>query len=170
MTENIKDPIIVGKVSGVFGVKGWVKIFSHTRKKEYILKYSQWFLGCDGSWEKKKVIAGQPHGKTVIVQFEHSCDRDAAAAFIGKEIAVSKSSLPKTETDEYYWFDLQGLKVTTVGGVSLGVVDTILETGANDVLVVKGDRERLIPFVQGEVITNIDVAGGEMLVDWDPEF
>jgi 16S rRNA processing protein RimM len=98
-------------------------------------------------------------------------DRDAAAALMGQQIAILRSQLPSPEAGEYYWADLVGLLVSNTEGVALGRVDSLLETGANDVLVVVQDGvERLIPFVQGQFVKDINLEEGRMLVDWDPDF
>ncbi len=89
---------------------------------------------------------------------------------IGCEIGIPRDELPATQPDEYYWHDLQGLTVVTLAGERLGTVDHLIETGANDVLVVEGDRERLIPFVMGQVIVGVDLDKGEIRVDWDKDF
>jgi 16S rRNA processing protein RimM len=88
----------------------------------------------------------------------------------GCEIGITRDELPAAETGEYYWHDLQGLSVVTLAGESLGTVDHLIETGANDVLVVEGERERLIPFVMGQVVVHVDLDKGEIQVDWDKEF
>lgn len=160
--------IVLGRVSGLFGVRGWVKIHSHTDPREAILDYTDWQVEVDGHWQPRAVAEGRPHGKTVVVRFEGIEDRDAAAEFVGASIAVSREELPDTEEGEYYWSDLVGLKVVHVDGKELGKVAYLLETGANDVLVVKdGDRETLIPFLSGQVIKDVDLARGQISVDWE---
>jgi len=162
--------INVGKISGVFGVKGWVKVFSFTDSKENILNYSPWLLSKDGETKSVKVIDGNLQGKAVVAQLEFINDRDLAASLMGWDILIMPDQLPKAAKDEYYWSDLVGLRVETNQGVQLGVVESLLETGANDVVVVKGERERAIPFLQGQTIINIDLDLGIMVVDWDPDF
>lgn len=168
------ERLILGKVSGVYGIKGWVKVYSHTRKKEEILGYSNWLLGSNKrGWEQFEVEAGRPQGKTVVAKIKGCDDRNQAESYIGREIAVLKSWLPSIAEDEYYWHQLQGLQVKNLDGFDLGTVKTLMETGANDVLVLESDgvgKERLIPFVQGLYVLNIDLESGEMQVDWDPEF
>lgn len=179
MHKNSEDILILGKISGAYGIKGWVKVFSHTRKKEEILNYTDWLIGKEPgsnargkekSWDLVKVISGRPHGKTVVVQLEGCLDRNAAEALVGREIAIKKADLPQPRENEYYWFDLQGLKVENLKGESFGIIETLFETGANDVLVVKGDKERLIPFVQGQYVLNINIPEGKMIVDWELDF
>lgn len=116
------------------------------------------------------MIEGRQHGKGVIALLADCSDRDQARALTGCEIGISRDALPAAQPGEYYWHDLQGLKVVTLAGEALGSVDHLIETGANDVLVVKGDRERLIPFVMGQVIVQVDLEQGEIRVDWDREF
>ncbi|MBF6647374.1 ribosome maturation factor RimM [Methylobacter sp. BlB1] len=167
---SARKDINVGRISGVFGVKGWLKVFSFTDPRENILSYSPWLLKKGGEIKQLDVIDGALHGKAVIAQLDDIIDRDQAAGFVGWDIFITHNQLPETTEGEYYWSDLVGLKVETVEGVQLGVVDSLLETGANDVLVVQGERERAIPFLQGETIINIDLDASTMIVDWDPEF
>ena len=168
----------VGKLNGLFGVKGWVKIFSNTQPKENILTYSPWFLKRNGQWQEFKLLSGKSHGKGVIAQLEGCADRDSAAELIGSEIAIKREQLAKSASGEYYWNDLIGLLVTNLDGVELGKITSMLETGANDVIIVQGEekdtkgnkRERLIPFVFEEVIQEINLEQGFMTVDWDIDF
>jgi 16S rRNA processing protein RimM len=109
------------------------------------------------------------HGRAVIARFVGCDDRDAAAALRGKSVAVPRATLPETRRGEYYWTDLIGLAVTNGAGQALGSITGVLPTGANDVLVVAGDRERLIPFI-ADVIREVDVAGGVVRVEWDADY
>ncbi len=169
--------ILLGKVSGVFGVKGWVKVHSDTEPRENILTYSPWYLQRQGQWQEYRLLAGKRQGKTVIAQLEHVSDRDVAVELRDTRIAIRRSQLPSAEEGNYYWSDLVGLQVVTTTGIELGQIDALMETGANDVLVVheKADAghkpvERLIPFIQDAVVKSIDLSSGEMIVDWDPDF
>ena len=160
--------VVLGKVSGVFGVRGWVKVFSETDPKENILRFSPWYLGKGGI--PLKLIEGKPQGKTVVARLDGCEDRDQAAALIGQQIAVRRSQLPPASEGEFYWIDLEGLRVETLEGVDLGRVSHLFSTGANDVLVVRGDRERLLPFTWDDVIKAVDFEEQRISVDWDPEF
>jgi 16S rRNA processing protein RimM len=171
-----EDPgmILLGRVSGLFGVKGWIKVYSDTEPRDNILNYSPWYLRREGEWQPFEVIAGRPHGKGIVAHLADCTDRDAAAELIGSAIAIRRDQLPAAGEDEYYWSDLRGLKVVTTQGVDLGQVVSLMETGANDVLVVKetGEtgQERLIPFIRHQVIREVDLERGLLIVDWDPEF
>lgn len=161
------QPVILGRISGLFGVKGWVKVYSYTDPREAVLDYDRWLLSGKNGWQEATVAEGQRHGKTVIVRINGYDDRDKAAGLIGTEIGVPRDELPETDSDQYYWSDLEGLSVVDRHGTELGKVDYLLETGANDVMVVKGETERLIPFVMDKVVLGVDLAKGEIRVDWE---
>jgi 16S rRNA processing protein RimM len=113
---------------------------------------------------------GRAQGKGVVARLDGVDDRDAATALVGTEIWVPRDALPKPRQGEYYWADLEGLAVRTVDGVDLGRVSHLFATGANDVMVVQGGRERLIPFVPGRQVVKVDLDAGLIEVDWDPDF
>ena len=160
--------LVLGRISGVYGVRGWVKVFSETDPLGNILIYKPWYLG--ESRRLCKVAEGRRHGKGLVVRIEGCDDRDQAAALVGLEIAVTRDQLPPPGADEFYWADLEGLSVETLDGTPLGRIDHLFATAANDVLVVKGDRERLLPFIWGQVVRDVDFESGRMWVDWDPDF
>lgn len=161
---------MVGKINGLFGVRGWVKVFSYTDPISNILKYSPWCIRHQGHWQEIAVAEGQQQGKRIIARLAPCHDRDTAAQWLGADIAVYRTQLPPPAPDEYYWNDLMGLQVINQAGIELGTVDYLIETGANDVLVVKGERERLIPFVMGHVIIAVKLEQGCIQVDWDADF
>ncbi len=166
--------IVLGKVSAPLGLQGWSKITSYTEPPEGILEYKQWSVVKNGSPKTLDVVRSKPHGKFIAVKFEGVDDRDSAALLTHSEVVVTREQLPEAD-DGFYWADLIGLKVNTLavngqGAVPLGVVDSIMETGANDVLVVKGDKERLVPWIEDEVIIDVNLSEGTITVDWDPEF
>ncbi len=162
--------IVMGRISGLFGVRGWVKVYSYSEPREGILNYSPWFLRQNDSWQAIEMLSGHRQGKGVVAHLQGCDDRDQATALMGCEIAVQRDQLPELAKDEYYWSDLQGLRVVNLEGVELGKISHLFETGANDVVVVKGDRERLIPYTWGEAVRNVDLDAGLMIVDWDPDF
>jgi 16S rRNA processing protein RimM len=163
--------VILGQVLGVFGVKGWVKIRSDTDPRDNILQYSPWYLRQPEGWVSYRLSASQMQSKGLIVQFEGITDRDVAAKLLGCEIAVPREQLPAPPKGEYYWTDLIGLQVRNKHGVDLGRVASLLETGANDVLVVRdGDLEHLIPYIPGYYILKVDPDAGFIEVDWERDF
>jgi 16S rRNA processing protein RimM len=135
---------------------------------ENILAYSPWFLGDGG--KPRGVAEGRRHGKGLIARIDGCEDRDQAAALVGMQIAIGRDRLPPPSEDEFYWADLEGLTVKTLDGVELGVIDHLFSTPGNDVLVVKGERERLIPFLWDRVIRDVDLDRRLVRVDWDPDF
>jgi len=151
-------------------VRGWVRVYSYTEPRENIIQYRPWYLRRDGDWQERELVEGRQHGKGVVARLTDCDDRDKASTLIGCEIGIRRDQLPATAPGEYYWGDLEGLRVVTLEGDELGTVDHLFATGANDVLVVKGDRERLIPFVAEQVITAVDLEKGEIRVDWDKDF
>ena len=144
-----------------------MKVYSYTEPREAVLNYDRWLLIKQDGWQEATVAEGQRHGKTVIVRIDGYDDRDQAAGLVGTEIGVPRDALPETGSDQYYWSDLEGLRVIHRDGSELGRVDYLLETGANDVMVVKGETEHLIPFVMDKVVLGVDLANGEIRVDWE---
>lgn len=166
--EGAAKRVVLGRIAGVYGVRGWVKVFSETEPREGILGYSPWLVG--DSPTPRAVLEGRRHGKGVVARIEGCDDRDQAAALVDQEIAVTRARLPPSRSDEFYWTDLEGLEVWNREGIRLGVVDHLFSTGANDVLVVSGERERLLPFAWDDVIRSVDFDQRRIEVDWDPEF
>lgn len=160
-------PVVLGRISGLFGVKGWVKIHSFTDPREAILDYGDWYVGGEGDWKSVELAEGKRHGKTVIARLAGIDDRDTAAEYVNALVGVPRGKLPAIAADEYYWSDLEGLQVVHRDGKVLGKVAHLLETGANDVLVVQGDREILIPYIKDEVIEDVDLANGVIRVNWE---
>lgn len=168
MTHAPDRRIAVGRVAGLFGVRGWVKVFSYTRPRDAILNYRPWLIERDGEWHTFDVLEGRAQGKGLVAHLEGCGDRDIAAALVGAEIAVPMSQLPATGDHEYYWAELEGLRVVNEAGQELGRVSHLFETGANDVVVVRGKREYLIP-VAPDYVRRIDRDAGVIHVDWDAE-
>lgn len=161
--------VVMGRIVAPFGIKGWVKIQTYTATPRNLTGYPTWSLGRDGQWQERAVEDSKPQGQMVVAKFAGMEDRDAAAALKGFEVAVPRDALPAPEPGEYYWSDLLGLRVENMQGQQFGTVDRMMETGANDVLVVVGERERLIPFI-ADAVKSVDLATGVMVVDWDPDY
>ena len=173
-TEN---QIILGKVGAVYGIKGWLRIHSFTDEPDAILDYFPWSLKLGNNTRTVDVTDWRKHNKGLVVKVDGIDDRDDAQALVGSEILINESSLPELSQGDYYWRDLIGMAVVTTKGYDLGVVSDMLETGANDVLVVKANlndgfskKERLIPYLLEQVIESVSIENKQICVDWDPGF
>ena len=162
--------ILLGRISGVFGVRGEIKIESWTDPREAIFRYQPWTLARGGVSSPLAGVRGRNHGLALVASVPGIDDRDRAQELVGSEISVPRNALPPPKPGEYYWVDLEGLGVQTVEGIVLGTVSHLFDTGANQVLVVQGDRERLIPFVQPRYVTEVDFETRRIVVDWDADF
>jgi 16S rRNA processing protein RimM len=162
--------ITVGRIVGVHGVKGWVKLLSHTDPIDNLLRYRPWRVALAGGETELKPVEGRMQGKSLVARLEGVEDRDQAMRWVGAEIRIDRAQLPPPREGELYWVDLEGLEVRTTEGVLLGTVSHLFATAANDVMVVKGERERLVPFLMDQFVKSVDLDGGGIVVDWDPEF
>ncbi|MDZ4728602.1 MAG: ribosome maturation factor RimM [Xanthomonadales bacterium] len=165
---SLDERVLLGHVAGVHGVKGWVKIHSYTDPRNAIFDYQPWLL--EKSGKSLTVLEGKISGKYLLVRLKEVSSRDEAEALAGQKIAVVRDGLPPLLDSEFYWADLVGLEVLNQDGSGLGHIREMLATGANDVMVVSGERERLIPFVLGLYVSQVDLEQGVVKVDWDPEF
>lgn len=184
MTEKTSNLVNVGRVTAVYGIKGWVKIHSYTEPQDNLFAYSPWFIKTKHGVKQVEIDEARPHGDAYVAHIKGVDDRDLAATYTAADIAVERDLLPELDDGEFYWSQLEGLAVYTCYAEGensaeekrLGVVSKLLETGANDVLVVQGDsqsidqRERLIPYVPEQFVLAIDLQAKRILVDWDPEF
>jgi 16S rRNA processing protein RimM len=164
------EVLVMGRIASPFGVRGWLRVNAFTALADNLLDYSPWYLKFKGQWQAVEPLAGRHHGKGLVVQLKTCHDRDAAAALTGTDIGIYRSQLPPVEADEYYWRDLMGMQVITKDDQVLGVVDHLFETGANDVLVVKGEHEYLVPYIKKQVVKSVDLEARIIRVDWDPDF
>jgi 16S rRNA processing protein RimM len=164
--------IPVGKISGAFGVKGWMKIYSFTDPRDNILRYSPLYISLKGEWVEAKVVGGQVQGKGIVMGLANVTDRDQVISLVGAELAIKNTQLAPAEDGEFYWSDLIGLTVINNQQETLGTVDHMLETGAHDVLVVIDDekQERLIPFVLDEIVEQVDLDKQIIHVDWGLDY
>lgn len=171
--------VALGRIVGLFGIHGWVKVYSYVRPPEAILGYNPWLIRTGGCWKECSVVGGRVQGKSLVAHLEGYRDRDQASVLIGTDIAVALAQLPALPEGEYYWAQLEGLRVVTVDGRELGVVSHLFETGANDVMVVIQDKpcadsgkatlSQLIPYIR-DVIKNVDLDSCVIVVEWDPDF
>jgi 16S rRNA processing protein RimM len=162
----------MGRIVGVFGVNGEVKLESWAEPRERIFEYQPWQLvSAPGTEREVRGVKGRRQGKGLVARLPGIDDRDRAATCVGSEILVARELLPKPAEGEYYWADLEGMQVVTENGTALGTVSHVIATGANDVLVVRdGARERLLPFVVGDCVKEVQADQRRIVVDWDPEF
>lgn len=156
----------LGRIHGAFGVQGWVRLTSFTRPPESICGYREWWVG----GESREVIEGRRQGDSVVARLAGLGNREAAAKLRGAAIEVERSALPAAPDGTYYWADLVGCAVVNEQQDELGTLQSLFSTGAQDVMVVAGERERLIPFVKGPIVKAVDLAQRRITVDWDPEF
>lgn len=170
MSAKTSKLVALGRVSGVHGVKGWIKIHSYTDPRANITEYPVWTLQRDERDWTIEVEDGRSHGGNVFAKLRGVDDRDQALEWVGAQISIERSRLPACEAGEFYWTDLEGLEVRTDAGEVLGKVDHLLATGSNDVLVVVGEKERLIPFVMGEFVRSVDLDAGLIVVGWSGDF
>jgi 16S rRNA processing protein RimM len=165
--------VVMGRVVAPFGVRGWVKVQTFSASPENLLAYPVWLVGDEANRREHVVNEAKVQGGTLVAKLAGCDDRDEALKLRGAEIAVFRESLPAAHANEFYWSDLVGLAVANEAGENLGLVTRVFETGANDVLVVKGpnadDRERLIPFIE-DVVREVNVAGGTIRVDWGADY
>ena len=161
--------ILLGRVLGAFGVRGELKLHSFTDPPAKVLKYQPWVLVHRGVEREIANARGRDTAKGVLLTLPEVVDRDQAEALAGAEIWVPRSRLPAPKPGEYYWVDLEGLRVVNREGVLLGTVSHLFETAANDVIVVAGDRERLVPFLD-DFVLGVDFDARQVTVDWDPDF
>ena len=165
--------VLLGKIVGVFGVRGFVKLQSHTEPRDALFDYLPWTLRSPRGVETEidELPEGRPQGRGLVALLPGVSTREQAEALIGSEIWVERAALPKPRRGEYYWIDLEGCAVRTVEGVALGTVSHLFDTGANAVMSVKdGAKERLVPFIHDDVIKSVDLGAREIVVDWDPDF
>lgn len=166
---NRQDEVVIGVVQAPFGIKGWVKLKSYTDPMDNIFRYPAWVFS---KTDQRRVVlcSGKRQANTLIACLDGVDDRDAAALFRGCEIYTDRTSFPQSRPGEYYWVDLIGLRVRNTQNIPLGTVVSMMATGANDVMVVEGERERLIPFVMNQFVRLVDLDEGFIEVEWDQDF
>lgn len=162
--------VVMGKIVAAQGLQGWVKVQTYTEYLDSLLEYDTWYAGNEQAWRPIQVLEADVHGKVLVARLEGIADRTAAEKYKGLLIAVPRVELPEQEEGEYYWSDLLGLSVENLAGERFGTVGSLLETGANDVLVVKGEGgETLIPFI-ASVIRQVELKNKKIIVDWQADY
>lgn len=160
---------MMGRITAPHGVKGWIKVQPLTAEPRGLLDYQTWWIGGEDGWQERALIAGRAQGPVLLARLEGCDDRRAAALLKGRTVAVPRAALPAARVGEYYWADLIGLRVVNAVEQHLGRVTAVMQTGANDVLVVENGRERLIPFI-AQVVRYVDAAAGVIGVDWGTDY
>jgi 16S rRNA processing protein RimM len=164
-------PVVrLGEVSGVHGIKGWVKVRSFTEPKANLIDYRDWLLDAAGRRMPARVEEAALAGGNVIAKLVGVDDRDKALTLVGAAVFVARAELPPCAPGEYYWADLEGLEVRSLSGTVLGTVAGLMATGANDVIVLSGPGTRLIPYLPDQIVRHVDLDAGVMIVDWDESF
>ncbi len=172
----MSDELTLGRLSAAHGLRGWLWVYSHTSPAENIFSYGPWLLRHGGEEKKVEVEQWRTQGKGWVVKLRGVDDRNASDLLVGWDVCVPSHVLPELPEDDYYWSELIDMRVGTEAGQDLGYVHAMMETGANDVLVVHGDersldrRERLLPWILKEVIKKVDREHRQITVDWDPDF
>ncbi len=160
---------MMGRIIAPHGVKGWIKVQPLTAETRSLLDYRTWWIEGEEGWQEQSVTSGKAQGQSLLAKIEGCDDREAAASLKGKTVAVARAALPAARAEEYYWADLIGLRVVNAVEQDLGRVTAVVQTGANDVLVVKDGRERLIPFI-AQVIREVDPGAGVIRVEWGADY
>lgn len=158
--------VVLGRIAGLHGLQGGLKVYSYTRPAEGILEYTPWYLDLGGAWQAVVRTDGYARQKRLIAYLKGFGDRDGATGLVGADIAVRRAQLRPLPDGEHYWRDLIGLEAYTPSGQHLGSVVGMLDTGANDVLIVRGERDRLVPYVEGVYVRKVDLANRRLELDW----
>ena len=168
--DSSESLVELGNINGVFGIQGWVKVFSHTSPRVQITDYRRWLVRHNGQDTEYRILRGREQGKAIVAQLEGVVTRNESEALVGATIFVRADQLGALSEGEYYWSQLIGLNVVNQQGVSLGELEWLFETGGNDVMVVQGDKERFIPYISDNFVKSVDLDAGKIFVDWDPDF
>jgi 16S rRNA processing protein RimM len=163
-----RERVLLGRISGAYGIKGWARIHSDTEPRDAIFDYQPWLVG--PAETPMMVVLGRHQGKYLVAEIDGISDRDTAESLAGQQIAVYRDQLPELPDSQYYWTDLIGLSVFNQDGLELGSIRELIATGANDVMLVRGERERLIPFIKDMYVTRVDLSARRVEVNWDADF
>ncbi len=167
---NDNNIVVLGSLGKTYGIKGWLKVNSYTDPMSNIVDYKPLYFFIDNQWQVLEIEAIKAHGTSIIAKLVGCDNPEDARLYTGLKMGTPRSNLPTLDEGEYYWSDLQDLEVRTVEDQILGNVEYLFSTGANDVLVVKGEKERLVPFIREQVVKQVNLAEGSITVDWDPDF
>lgn len=163
------DKVVMGKIASPYGVRGWTKVTSYTNPIENLLNFSQWEIQHQNRWQTIQIEKGKVHGRWLIVKIAGCDDREQAKLYTNNLVTIPRDQLAPAKENEFYWSDLIGLSVFDLTGTLLGTIESLMETGANDVIVIKGNdnKQLLIPYIK-QVVKSVDLANKKMIVDWEP--
>lgn len=164
------DWVVIGRFGRAHGIKGLITVHSFTEPRDNILRYTHWHAMINKQWQPINLQRIDITNKHILAQVEGVADREQVAALTNVEIAVKRDQLPELPPGDFYWHELVGMQVVNMQGVNFGTVSDIMPTGSNDVLVVDGEKRRLVPYVMGQYILNVDKQHAVITVDWDAEF
>lgn len=169
MLDKQNKRVIIGCLGAAFGVQGYLKVNSYTTPKTNILDYPDWQVQHQGQWQPLPIERLKQQGDGIVLKIKGIDDRDIAKTYTNDLIAINRDELPDTSSDEFYWTDLEGLTVKTTTGETLGTIIEMRDTGANDVMIIKGEKRHLVPFIDG-VLISVDLEQQLVIVDWDHDF
>lgn len=165
--------VVLGRFSGAYGILGWIKVISFTEQRNNIISYQPWLVNLGHAWDFIYIEQWYFCRNNLIVKIKDINDRETAFSLRNKEINIHRFQLPELKDNEYYWNDLVGCDVYTIFGINLGKIIYLIETGSNDVLVVRGRnvmnfdiQEFLIPFIEGDIVRSVDIFNKIILIDW----
>ena len=166
---NDQEKLVIGRVSSPHGIKGWLKILSYTDPIENIFSYKSIFLKKRNNYLPFEIEDYSISGKIIRMKLKGVDDRNHSEEIADCEILINRNHLPEISSDSYYWADLIGFQVIRKDSENIGVLDSFLETGSNDVMVVvgKNNNRNLIPFINRDVIKTVDMKGKFIIVDWN---
>ncbi len=160
------DPLVVGRIVGVHGLQGGLKLLSYTRPRSNLLRYREWWVRPADGWRRVRLLEGSVQGKSLVARLNAVDSREAAEQMVGLDILMPRADLPRAKANEYYWAELIGMQVLNTEDSVLGQVRNLVEAGDHDVLVIAGEREYLVPFVRGVYILKVDRKARQIRVDW----
>ena len=167
--------MVLGRIAAPFGIKGWLKIQPFGDDPLSWAEMPEWWIAPDADtppeqWQATRQLACREHGPGLVVQLEASPDRNTAESLKGWFVGAPREAMPAPDEDEYFWGDLVGMKVENLAGEALGTVESLLSTGAHDVLrIIEDETERLIPFV-ANYVTEVDTVKRCIRVDWQKDW
>lgn len=168
--SNKANWVVIGRFGRPHGIKGFVTVHSFTDPRDNILNYTDWHVFLNNAWQPVKLLCVESQNKAIIAQIDGYPERELVSRLTNAEIAIQKEQLAELEPGEYYWHQLVGMSVINQKGESFGTVIEVMPTGANDVLIVQGEKRYLIPYLPGQFIIEINSSKQVITVDWDVDF